>query len=325
MLHRNTRPTTFGSILNYLLPIAAVYLCLSPAHSAKQATSKPAPTTQKTKGYTIPLTDIYLVPLGKKGKQWTFGVPKNITNRKGYDNQPYFSPSGNSLLYSSMHKGQTDIFRYQIAKQTRIQLTNTPESEYSPTRMGKTKFFSTVRVEKDNTQRLWKFPLKGGKPTLLSATTKAVGYHFWLSSTQLLLFIVGKPHTLQKLDLQTQKTQLILRNPGRCFQKQKGRSAITFVHKVSKKKWLLKSWDTKTGQITTIAPTLNKSEDFIRFPNGTFWMAKGGKLYKMELQGNKKWNLIKDFSKYGMGSITRLAISPNGKWLALVGKSISKK
>src|SRR5262245_60163909 len=112
-----------------------------------------------------PSSDIFLVDVTKRGGQLVLGKPVNITNRDGYDNQPSFLPDGKSLLFTSIRENnQADIYRYELVTQKTERVTNTSESEYSPTVTPDQKFFSTIRVEADRTQRLWKFPLRGGEP-----------------------------------------------------------------------------------------------------------------------------------------------------------------
>ncbi len=77
----------------------------------------------------IPSTDIYL--LAVDGDE--VGSPRRVTDRDGYDNQPQFLPDGNSLVYSSLRHGGTDIYLYDVATgKTRV-VVQTPESVYSPT------------------------------------------------------------------------------------------------------------------------------------------------------------------------------------------------
>ena len=61
-------------------------------------------------------------------------------------------------------------------------MTETVESEYSPTPLPAADGFSTVRVEQDGTQRLWAFDSSGGAPRLLLETIQPVGYHGWLGA-----------------------------------------------------------------------------------------------------------------------------------------------
>ncbi len=106
-----------------------------------------------------------------------FGQPVKITNSVGYNNQPAFLPDGSEILYTSIRDKQADIYRYNIRSGSATQITNTPESEFSPTLMPGGKFISVVRVEADGTQRLWKFPLAGGTPSLILEKIQPVGYH----------------------------------------------------------------------------------------------------------------------------------------------------
>ena len=83
-----------------------------------------------------PDTEIFLAPL-TPGATPRVGAPVNITRSPGYDNQPSFTPDGRAILFTSMRGGtQTDIYRYDVASGETARVTNTPESEYSPTPFG---------------------------------------------------------------------------------------------------------------------------------------------------------------------------------------------
>src|SRR5262249_3472162 len=154
-----------------------------------------------------PASDIYLVDLKRQHNgAMKFSQPMKITNTVGYNNQPSFMPDGKSILYTSIREKQADIFGYDLRTSKTVQNTNTPESEYSPTLMPDGKTISVVRVEADGTQRLWKFPLAGGAPSLILEKTKPVGYHLWIDNYTLALFILGgtgKPNTLQIVEVAT--------------------------------------------------------------------------------------------------------------------------
>src|SRR5688572_22487744 len=124
---------------------------------------------------TPPSTDIFLVSITGAVNQIRLGLPENITNREGYDNQPMFLNDGDSILYTSIRKGgPTDIYRYDIATRADRQVTDTPEGEYSATVMPGGRMFSVIRVEADSTQRLWRFPIAGGVPSLVLEKIKPV-------------------------------------------------------------------------------------------------------------------------------------------------------
>ncbi len=71
--------------------------------------------TGATFGQAPPDADIFLIDLTYKNQAIQVGKPINITQRKGYDNQPSFTPNGKSVLYTSMREdGQTDIYRFDF-------------------------------------------------------------------------------------------------------------------------------------------------------------------------------------------------------------------
>src|SRR5919112_256218 len=144
--------------------LRAAVLLLVASLTAQAQTQTPPQTTPTPPAAT---EDIFVVDVRAARGKLEFGQPANITNRAGYDNQPSFLPDGASLLYTSQREdNQTDIYRYDFKTGQSARLTATPEGEYSPTLMPGGKFFSVIRVESDKTQRLWKFPLAGGEPTL---------------------------------------------------------------------------------------------------------------------------------------------------------------
>jgi len=63
-----------------------------------------------------PDTEIYLLEMTNQSGKIRLGPPRNITNRVGYDNQPFFLPSGEAVLYTSIGAdGQADIYQYSLA------------------------------------------------------------------------------------------------------------------------------------------------------------------------------------------------------------------
>ncbi|MFD2934510.1 TolB family protein [Spirosoma flavum] len=275
-----------------------------------------------TLGQTPPDADIFLVDLSLKSQPVQVGKPVNSTQRKGYDNQPSFTPDGTGLLYTSMREdGQTDIYKYDLQQKTTTQLTQTPESEYSPTVTPDQAYFSVIRVEKDKTQRLWKFPIAGtGEPTLVLEKVKPVGYHCWLTADWLALFILGTPNSLQLAHVKTGDTTRIEGSIGRCLLKIPGKNALSFVHKRTPTDWEIKQLDLQTLQITSIGRTLTGSEDFVWTPDGTLLMCQGTALYQLNPSRSPDWTQLADFSSVGIKQLTRMAIDPEGKKLALVGQ-----
>src|SRR2546427_86768 len=162
------------NVSNYLRQAAlAALIIIGLGAAARSQTPSPSPTA------TPAFSDIFIVDVKhERGGMW-FSQPVKITTFAGYNNQPSFLPDGRSILYTSIRDKQADIYRYDLRSGTTSQVTNTPESEYSPTMMPDGKNISVVRVEADGMQRLWKFPLGIGQPSLILERIKPVGYHWW--------------------------------------------------------------------------------------------------------------------------------------------------
>ncbi|MDQ7064318.1 MAG: hypothetical protein Q9P90_08720 [candidate division KSB1 bacterium] len=268
-----------------------------------------------------PVTDIFLAELQWHGDSLAIRQCKKVVAHPGYDNQPLFLPDGRSFLFTSMRNGQqTDVFRYDLNADSVWQVTATQESEYSPTAMPDGRHFSAVRVERDSTQRLWQFRLDGGEPRVLLPDIMPVGYHAWLDSVRVALFVLGEPVTLQIANIRTQETQIFLGQIGRCLRKQPDTTAITFVHKLSDGEWWIKSLRFPKLEFADIVRTLPDSEDFCWTPGGILLMGQGSVLYRFDPRRDKTWQSVADLASFGVHGITRLAISPDGHKLAIVAK-----
>lgn len=267
---------------------------------------------------TPPGSDIFLIPLSAEGKSLTFGEPRNITARPGYDNQPAFTPDGSGVLYVSIREdGQADIYRYEIASGKTVPVTATAESEYSPTIMPGGAYFSCVRVEGDGTQRLWRFDLNGQHPKVLLEEVTGVGYHGWGDETTVGMFIVGEPHWFCLADIASGQADSLATNVGRSIHPIPGRRALSFPQQSGENQWQIMQLNLDTREITPLTPALPGSQDYIWTPDGTILMAQENRLYRWTEVG-KQWGLLQEFPQEGMAALYRLALSPDRRWLAVV-------
>ena len=296
------------------------------AFAATTFAQSPTPTPTATP----PASDIFVMEVGTQRNKKTkevepkFSEPKKITDYAGYNNQPFFLPDGHRILYTSIRNGQADVYQYDLKNGQTTQVTNTPESEYSPTLMPDGKNISVVRVEKDGTQRLWKFPLAGGPPSLILENVKPVGYHHWIDDHTLALFVLGatgKPNTLQIANTRTGEAVVVAENPGRILRKVPNRNQFSFVHKISDQHWEIKYFDMRSHTIASFIETLPGVEDYA-WMNGKLLMGKDAKLYEVTPLSGGHWKEIADFSKAGIKRITRIAVS--GNRIAIVAVQVSE-
>jgi dipeptidyl aminopeptidase/acylaminoacyl peptidase len=285
---------------------------------AAASTSIPDATLMSAARQGAPATEIYLAP-------FTEGVkvdrPVNISNNPGYDNQPYFLPDSSALLFASNRDGkQNDIYRYDITKKVVTQVTHTPENEYSPTMTPDGRTFTTVRgVE----QRLWRFNLDGSDAGMVWGDRGLIGYHAWISPERLAVFVLGKPNTLELIDLPARSSDVVESSIGRSLHVRPGRGTLTFVHKPAGGRWAIKELDAKTRKIETLTETLEGSEDFAWTPGGLIVMGTKSRLSYWKPEEDR-WLPLADFGDRGLTAITRLAISPDGKWIAIVSTAAAK-
>src|SRR5687768_16014137 len=267
--------------------IASSLIALLPAAGAAGWQAAQAP----------PDSEIYLAPLTLAKGAPELGTPVNITNNPGYDNQPFFTPDGKSVLFTSVRGPapgvpdgsltRTDIYRYDIAQRSVSRVTQTAEGEYSPTVMPDGTRISVIRVEADGTQRLASIAPSGPKieVNVILPDVKPVGYHAWSDEHTVAMFILGgngAPATLQVADTRTGKARVLATDIGRSVQRMPGSGAarhISFVQRTrdgDRVTLTIKELDPATGQITALVPAVDgaREADTAWTPNGTLLMAK---------------------------------------------------
>jgi dipeptidyl aminopeptidase/acylaminoacyl peptidase len=264
-----------------------------------------------------PSTDIFLAPLSIENGRPVIGPPVNVTNRPGYDNQPSFTPDGHAFLFTSTHEdGQSDIYRYDLKSKEITRITTTPESEYSATVMPGGQRFSVVRVESDSTQRLWSFALDGSEPKLLLETVKPVGYYAWIDANNLALFVLGKPNALVHADIRTGQADTLSRDIGRSVQPLPSGGGFSFVaHVDSVSSVRVVQWPANSRRAEVALP--RRGEDFTWVTRDLILASSGSKLLYWH-RGMAAMVDADDLSAAGLTNITRLAVSPDRQWLAIV-------
>jgi hypothetical protein len=270
---------------------------------------------------TPPGTDIFVMSLSHPGAGFAVGPAVNITARPGYDNQPFFSLDGQSIYYTSQRGGQTDIYRYDLAAGAAIQVTRTPENEYSPTIMPDGKHFSVIR---DSLQFLWSFALDGTPaPKPLLDSIRPIGYHTWLNTDTVFVFVLGTPATLRRAELAQGTAAVVASDIGRALLKVPGRHAVSYAQRDSAGYWV-RVIDPVTGQGESLVRLPPGNEFFAWTGDGTLLSASGNRLLRWRA-GETDWSEVARFSESGLQQISRLAISPSGDRLALVGSEPAPK
>ncbi len=271
-------------------------------------------------------TDVWIVPMKQTGIAVSFGEPRNVTARKGYDNQPSFTPKGDAVLFTSTDDaGKTDAWRFTLPDGKSSRMTTIQTNVYSPTATPDGKTFSVIRVEPDSAQRLWRVPFEGGgAPTLMLEPIKGkVGYHIWTGDHSLVIYVLGSgrgptatPSTLQIVaDERNPKGEIVASNVGRALGKVPGRNAISYQQLVKDSLPWIVDLDLTSKQSRQLVQAPKGADYHVWAPNGALLTAVGSGIFRYTDDG---WAPIANFEKFGVKNISRLAVSPKGNWLAFV-------
>jgi hypothetical protein len=263
-----------------------------------------------------PGTEIYVFDLSIKKSKVKVSNPQNITNRTGYDNQPFFHPDKTLIYYTSADAdGKTDIKEFNYATKTTRNITTTSEREYSPT-VTPDKLFLSCIIQRDNgAQDLGKYPIDGGEPAVI-INTLTVGYHAWINTDELLLFVLGDTMSLHRVNLTSRKDEMIAQNIGRSLHQIPQTKAMSFVQKVLEKEWFIKKLN-EDGSITPIKSTLPGREDLAWTPDRKIIMSDGNNLFYYWPEKSNAWIKI-PFIGWEGKTIARLSVNARGNKLAVV-------
>jgi Tol biopolymer transport system component len=297
----------------------ALLLLVFVGASFLQAPSQPAPAAPP------PGTDIYLVPLPGGLASMSSAKPMPVSVAAGYDNQPFFSPDGQRILFAANRDGkQTDVFVFDRATSRVSQLTQTAENENSPTFLpagvGDAGGFSVVRTEPDKTQRLWRFDAQGRNPQVVLTDIKPVGYHAWVDQDLLALFVLGPPSTLRIACVKSGKAEIAAENIGRSLHRVPGTRQVSFVHREASGEFWIKQIDIDSKKIEPLVKAVDGSpeRDMAWLPEGkTIVMSSGTKVFTWT-PGASGWIPVFDAAPHHLGAITRLAVAPKGDAMAIV-------
>lgn len=258
-------------------------------------------------------SEIWLFDLNLKGAPSVSGG-KNITNHPGYDNQPSFRRGHHEILYSSFRDdGRADLKKYNWKTGKTTDITKTPEREYSPTLTPDKRWISCIIQRDNNAQDLGKYPVHGGAPEIL-INHLTVGYHAWLSQNELILFVLGDPHTLRYYNTATKKEMVLFEKPGRSIQRIPGSNKVSVVDKRDALHWFI--WkigpDQKPVKVTE---TIHGVEDIAWTPDGRIISSDGKHFLINDPAKPNGWIAMQGPEIKG---VSRIAISPDGKKLAAV-------
>ena len=305
--------------------VAGVALLLALPHTAAFA-QRPAAPSGTGAAAGAPNTDVWLTRITQRDGAVTVLPPVNLTVRDGYDNQPSFDARGrtlyytrrapNALLANTERDVQTDIWSYALDGSRHVPATVTAESEYSAQVTPDGAAITVIRVERDSSQHLWRMPLSpDGTAERLVGRVKPVGYYAWVG-TQVAMYVLGAPATLQLMDTTSGRIDTIARDIGRGVKRVPGTSRVSFVQKAGAI-WYIDEVDMSTRRVTRLVATLPNAEEYA-WLDSTTMIAGSGTTLRTWKRGADGWTVVADFAFAPLTDISRVTIDPTGNWLAFV-------
>ncbi|TQV76894.1 hypothetical protein FLL45_02780 [Aliikangiella marina] len=262
-----------------------------------------------------PNHDIVLFELSKNEQGFSVDSFQQVASSPHYDNQPFFAANGKDLFFTHIQGTNADIWKWDAKSGKTSVYAKTELSEYSPTVIPfEQTSLSTVRVEADGTQRLWKLD-KTGEFSMVFGAIKPVGYHAW-SEQNIAMFVLGEPHELHISHFGSQSSTIIDKDIGRSMHKVPGKNAISYTVAKNNRQ-MLKVYDFDDKSMTEYLLLPEDTQDYVWYDESTIISSKDGQLFYSSIH-QPSWKNIENLSKLGLSQISRLAISPDLKKLAVV-------
>lgn len=274
-----------------------------------------------------PQTQLYVFDLRTGDTTITLSNPRYLSsfNPVGYNNQP--SWVSQDVLYASVKmpdQAQTDIYRFDLANNTRQRLTDTEAGEYSPKPVKGANRFSAVRQEfrsQDTVLRLWDFPTDlsdNGRP--LFPSLNGIAYYEWLNNDQLAVLMRQEPMSLMMMSASGTAPRTLATEAGRTFTRLTNGNLVYVDKSRTPHQLVEKNLYRLEEPATDIGPMLTGTEDFIVLPDGSYLAGRDHKLYRLQPDQEIGWREVVDLSHYNITRISRLALNNQGQ-LAVVAEN----
>ena len=234
---------------------------------------------------------------------------KPITTDKGYHNQPLVTDSGIYFTQSvgQGDKSQMDLFFYDYTTAQSENLTNSAVSEFSPTLYPHEEGLSSIVVEADGKQKLWFYPFDKSKaPKRIFDHIEPVGYHAWGNTQDLIMFILGEPHSLQYTDLTGHLPKVIAKDIGRSLSYNEKRGFYSFTYHDAGQHWFA-TFSPSTQQVKQHFVMPKEVHDYTWIDSDTVAYAVDNRIYTRDIAQPKHVSQWHNFTSYCDAQITRLS------------------
>ena len=282
------------------------------AHAQDAGDKEPPPA--------FPETEIFLFDYDAAAEGDALSGGRNVTRRAGYDNQPAFTKDSAPFLYARDDGTQTDVWEYDIARGTHTQITRTPESEFSPTPSPDNRTISMV-FERNNS--IWQIDRSAPDAPQWSleaaGVTEPGGYFARNHASGDILYWSRYGFNVALTSAERPAYHFI---SGHAVPATPhvipGSDEISFVHRQTNEQVWIKAFDPKDKSIRPLTPLVGTNANYTWAPDGAILQIEGTTVHRWK-EGADGWQTIADLAEHGLASANRIAVSPDGKRIAVVG------
>lgn len=265
-----------------------------------------------------PNPEIFLFSMEKNADKFTFSNGKNITNNAGYDNQPSFTLDNRSILFTSNRNGKdTNIYEYFLADGKLEQITTSEDNEYTAKDFdGKTLNF--IREGSDQTMTIFKYDRTTKEESKELKIKEPVAYYAFNAKGDALVWVryaffihwVNTEKNINRFvtDYGQPSTPQLIPNTDN----------FSFMKRLPSDELWIYEFNPSNQAIRPIIQPKDAKLTYCWLPDGTLLTGSGTKLFKYNEKTDKRWVEIADLASFGIKDIGRVAVSSDGKNLALV-------
>ena len=168
--------------------------------------------------------------------------------------------------------------------------------------------------------------MDGHDPQLVHASLAPVGYHAWLDQFRLAVYVLGTPSTLHVLRRDGSEDQVRASHIGRTIQRVPAQDWYSFVQLDSSRTPWIVAQPFEGGAVSQLVRLPDDNEFFTWAPDGTLLSASHGEILRWNgVSGEgSAWSPVPTAARLPVRNITRLAVSPDGRWLAFVAEPVAR-
>src|SRR5690606_2913687 len=145
-------------------------------------------------------------------------------------------------------------------------------------------------------------------------------FTFYNDQKMLATVLDGDKMDLVMIDLPSKTADTLFYNAGRSLQKVPNTNSMSYSLFNEEGNLDLYLLDMNSGESFFVTQLPIGIQDYVWINDSQILIGSGNKLYMYDTLGESEWNRVADLEEFGIKNISRMAISPDGKKLALVAE-----